>query len=59
MKFNGSAGATTLLGMPGFVVGESRLVDDEWHLDVETTVSVVACAGCGVRATGHGRRWVK
>ncbi len=59
MRFNGSAGATALVGMPGFVVGEVSDVDGELHLAVETTVSVTACAGCGVRATGHGRRRVK
>ncbi|HWF20811.1 MAG TPA: ISL3 family transposase [Acidimicrobiales bacterium] len=59
MKFNGSAGATALVGMPGFVVGASRVVDGELHLDVETTASMTACPECGVRAVGHGRRRVK
>jgi transposase len=35
------------------------LVDGEWHLETETTADVVGCAGCGTRAVGHGRRWVR
>jgi hypothetical protein len=59
VKFNGSAGATALVGMAGFVVGGSRLVDGELHLQVETTASMATCPDCGVRAVGHGRRRVK
>jgi len=56
---NRSQGATTLLGMPGFVVGAQVEVDAEWWLDVETTADVVGCPSCGTRAVGHGRRKVK
>jgi transposase len=59
VKFHGSSGATTLLGMPGFVVGVQVDVGGEWWLSVETTVAVVACSGCGTRAVGHGRRRVR
>lgn len=51
----GSGGATTLVGVPGFVVGVQELVDGELWLYVETTADVVGCPGCGTRAVGHGR----
>jgi transposase len=54
-----SEGATTLLGMPEFVVGAQIDVGREWWLAVETTADVVGCDGCGTRAVGHGRRTVK
>lgn len=57
--FNGSAGATALIGMPGFVVGAHLEVAGEWHLVVQTTADVAGCATCGVRAVGHGRRRVR
>jgi len=56
---NRSQGATTLLGMPGFVVGVQMEVDGEWWLDVETTADALGCPSCGTRAVGHGRRKVK
>ena len=56
---NRSQGATTLLGMPEFVVGAQVEVDGEWWLNVETTTEVVGCLTCGTRAVGHGRRKVK
>lgn len=59
MKFNGSAGATALVGMAGFVGLSSVDVDGELHISVETTAARVACASCGVMAKGHGRRRVK
>lgn len=59
MKFNGSSGATALVGMPGFVVGVQVVVDGEWWLSVETGADTAGCAGCGSRAVGHGRRRVK
>jgi transposase len=34
-------------------------VDGEWQLAVQTTTTMVGCAGCGVRATPHGRRVVQ
>jgi len=52
VKFQGSAGATAL-------IGAQALVDGEWHLAVETTAAKVACPECGSRATGHGRRRIK
>jgi transposase len=54
-----SEGATTLLGMPEFVVGAQIDIDGEWWLAVETTASVVGCEGCGTRSVGHGRRRVR
>ena len=51
----GSRDATVLVGMPGFVVGASEVVDGELLLRVETTADVVGCPGCGTRAVGHGR----
>jgi transposase len=59
VKFNGSAGAAALVGMDGFVVLSSVEVDGELHISLETTAARVACASCGVMATGHGRRRVK
>jgi transposase len=51
----GSRDATVLVGMPGFVVGATEVVDGELWLRVETTADVVGCSGCGTRAVGHGR----
>ncbi|MEA2001148.1 MAG: ISL3 family transposase [Actinomycetota bacterium] len=51
----GSRGATTLVGMPGFVVGAHDIVAGELWLYVETTADVVDCSECGTRAVGHGR----
>lgn len=59
MKFNGSGGATALIGMSGFVVGAQVDVDGEWHLAVETTADRAACRACGCWAVGHGRRRVR
>jgi transposase len=39
-------------------VVSAELVDDEWQLAVQATATMVGCAGCGVRATPHGRRVV-
>jgi transposase len=56
-----SASATRLLGLDGLEVVSAELVDGEWQLAVQTTTTMVGCAGCGVRATPHGRRmvWVR
>lgn len=54
-----SEGATTLLGMPGFVVGAQLETDGEMWLYVETTADAVGCTACGTRAVGHGRRRAK
>jgi transposase len=40
-------------------VVSAELVDGEWQLAVQTTTTMVGCAGCGVRATPHGRRVVQ
>jgi transposase len=53
-----SASASRLLGLDGFEVLAAEVVGGEWQLDVETTATVVGCAGCGVRAELHGRRRV-
>jgi len=34
-------------------------VGGEWQLAVQTMAPVIGCAGCGVRATPHGRRTVR
>lgn len=54
-----SQGATTLLGMPEFVVGAQMEHDGELWLAVETTETTTGCPDCGTRAVGHGRRQVK
>jgi transposase len=40
-------------------VVSAELVGGEWQLVVQTTATMVGCAGCGVRATPHGRRVVR
>jgi transposase len=54
-----SASASRLLGLDGFQVVSAELQGGEWQLVVQTTATVVGCAGCGVRATPHGRRTVR
>jgi transposase len=51
-----SASVSALLGLDGFQLVSAELVGGEWQLVVQTTATVVGCAGCGVRATPHGRR---
>jgi transposase len=55
----GSASGSLLLDLDGLEVVSAELVDDEWQLAVQTTATMVGCAGCGVRATPHGRRVVR
>ena len=59
MGQHSSASASRLLGLDGFEVLAAELVGGEWQLAVQTTATVVGCAGCGVRATPHGRRTVR
>jgi transposase len=54
-----SASASRLLGLDGFEVVLAELVNSEWQLTIQTTVTVVGCLGCGVRAELHGRRTVR
>jgi transposase len=54
-----SASASRLLGLDGFEVLAAEVVGGEWRLAVQTTVELVGCAGCGVRAEAHGRRMVR
>jgi transposase len=54
-----SAMASRLLGLDGLEVVSAELVGEEWQLAVQTTATMVGCAGCGVRATPHGRRVVR
>jgi transposase len=54
-----SGGATALLGMDGFVVLSQMETDGKIWLLVETTVDLVGCPDCGVRAVGHGRSEVQ
>ena len=56
---DGSGGATALLGMEGFVVLAMSEHESEWWVLVETTVDLVGCPSCGVRAVGHGRSVVQ
>jgi transposase len=53
-----SGSASRLLDLDGFQVVSAELVGGEWQLEVQTTATVIGCAGCGVRATPHGRRTV-
>jgi transposase len=48
-----------LLDLDDFEVVSAELAGGEWQLAVQTTATVVGCAGCGVRATPHGRRVVR
>ena len=59
MGQHSSASVSALLGLDGFEVVLAELVDDEWQLAVQTTATVIGCAGCGVPATPHGRREVR
>ena len=59
MGQHSSASASRLLGLDGFQVVSAELQGGEWQLVVQTTATVIGCAGCGVRATPHGRRLVR
>src|SRR5512132_611719 len=54
-----SASVSALLDLDGFQLVSAELVGGEWQLVVQTTATVIGCAGCGVRATPHGRRTVR
>jgi transposase len=54
-----STSGSALLGLDGFEVVSTELVGGEWQLVVQTTATVIGCAGCGVPATPHGRREVR
>jgi transposase len=54
-----SASASRLLGLDGFEVITAEVIGGEWQLEIQTTVTVVGCQGCGVRAAPHGRRVVR
>jgi zinc-finger of transposase IS204/IS1001/IS1096/IS1165 len=54
-----SASGSLLLDLDGLQVVAAELVGGEWQLTVQTTATMVGCAGCGVRATPHGRRLVR
>jgi transposase len=55
----GSASGSLLLDLDGLEVVSAEWVGGEWQLAVQTTARMVGCAGCGVRATPHGRRVVR
>ena len=59
MGQHSSASGSALLGLDGFEVLAAQVVAGEWQLVVQTTATVIGCAGCGVRATPHGRRTVR
>ena len=48
-----------LLGLEGFVVLEVAETEAEVTIRIETTASVVACDGCGVRADAKDRMVVQ
>src|SRR5215217_7636331 len=54
-----SASVSALLDLDGFQLVSAELVGGEWQLVVQTTATVIGCAGCGVPATPHGRRTVR
>jgi hypothetical protein len=54
-----SASGSALFGLDGFQVLAAEVVGGEWQLTVQTTATVVGCAGCGMRATPHGRRLIR
>jgi len=53
-----SALADALLGLDGFRVLSVAEFPDELWISVETTLDVVGCPRCGVRALAHERRRV-
>ena len=59
MGQHSSASGSRLLDLDGFQLVSAELQGGEWQLAVQTTATVVGCAGCGVRATPHGRRTVR
>jgi hypothetical protein len=54
-----SAWGSALLGLDGFQLVSAELVDGEWQLVIQTTATVIGCAGCGVPAKPRGRRTVR
>jgi hypothetical protein len=54
-----SPSGSALLGLDGVEVLAARVGGGEWQLEVQTTVPVVGCVGCGVWAEAHGRRLVR
>ncbi len=59
MEVEGSERAVALVGMDGFRLLAAAEIDSELHQLVETTATVVGCAGCGTRAACKGRRTVR
>ena len=59
MGQHSSASVSALLDLDGFQLVSAELQGGEWQLAVQTTATVIGCAGCGVRATPHGRRTVR
>jgi transposase len=55
----GSASGSLLLDLDGLQVVAAELVGGEWQLVVQTTATMVGCAGCGMPAELHGRRTVR
>jgi transposase len=56
---HGSASGSILLGLDGFEVTATEVIDDEWRLAVQTTATTMGCAACGTRARLHARRTVR
>ena len=59
MAGNDSSLDVTVLGLDGFCLLAATEDDGELLMLVETTASVVGCAGCGTRARSKGRRRTK
>ena len=51
-----SASGSVLLGLDGLEVLAAQVVGGEWQLEVQTTATLVACIGCGMRAELHRGR---
>ena len=50
---------TTLVGMPGFEVLSTEMVDGDWYVGGETPRDLVSCGECGAVARVKDRRTVR
>jgi hypothetical protein len=53
----GSASGSLLLDLDGFEAVSAELVGGEWQLAVQTTATMVGCAGCGVALPCTADAW--
>src|SRR5438309_8214890 len=56
---DGTGLAELLLGLPGFRVLDVLEATDEVVVTIESTLELVGCASCGVRAEAHDRMRVE